>query len=182
VSSRISPRRFSASHWARVLWFFGVCALLSLSWPLNAAEVPNWRSELPTLIRGLQESDKLLTQLETIWPTLSQKADEIGKQLDRAQKQLDGLKTELTTWQQNSEEWENSSSVLGQTLIRVQTLLAESMKRYEALSQSWSAYKQTVEKQVADLERGVKFWRTVAIAGGIGALAVGFLIGVLVGR
>ena len=183
---RSSPRRSSASRLAPVLWVSWACALLLAPSRVSAAEAPakpaeptTWQSALPTLIQGLQDSDKLLTQLETIWPELSQKADEIGQQLSEARTQLDALKLELTTWQQSSDTWESSSSALGRILTQVQTSLAESMRRYDSLSLSWSAYKQTAQAQIAGLERSRKAWRITAVAGIIGALAAGFLVGAL---
>ncbi len=162
---------------------FCACALLLL-FPLaslNAltpSEQKLWQSTIEDIRLArlsLQECRQLLADSKSNLAALSQ-------QLSQARRRLTTLDSKLQLWQEYSEEvttsLETFSSELG-TLRRELTTLTDT---YNALSTLHSKYVSTAEARVSVLEKSARTWRVVAVAGGIGALAAGFLAGLLVGK
>jgi chromosome segregation ATPase len=180
VSFHTWPRRFSASRLALALWLCGSCVQCSPPLPASEVEEPLSTSVLQSLTASLQKADASLTALESLWPKLSEQETLLGQQLVIAQQRLETLRGALQLWRENSDEWERLSQDSQAALRTAQISLAELTKRYEALSQSWSVYREASEARVALLDRRVRGWRTAAIAGTVGALAAGFLLGFFV--
>lgn len=157
------------------MWVCSICALLSVGCPTPLPA-------LTPLQETLRQADETLTELEALWPKLSERLNESALLLSQAQKQLDSLRAELTLWQENSAEWERASADSQAALTRVQDSLDGLTKRYDALSLSWQEYRKQVEVAAAARELAVKRWRTVALWGTLGALAGGFLAGWFVGK
>ncbi len=180
MSFPTSRRACSGLRWGRAAWACGACVLLWLSWPASAGETPSSNAPATPLLASLREADASLTELEALWPRLSEQVTTLGMQLATAQRQLDSLQAALTLWQESSAEWEKLSQDSQGALLTAQTSLDALTARYDALSRSWQDYRQRAERQIAGLERSVRVWRTVAIAGTLGALAAGFLVGLLI--
>jgi chromosome segregation ATPase len=173
------PRRFSASRLALALWLCGSCVQCSPPLPASEAEAPLSTNVLSTLSQHLQKADALLATLEAGLKTRSEQVANLQRSLDEAGMTLDALRNELTTLRENLDASETTRGRLAEDLREMGISLAELTKRYEALSQSWSVYREAAEAREALLDRRVRGWRTAAIAGTVGALAVGFLLGVM---
>jgi chromosome segregation ATPase len=166
-------------RWALVLSLCGSCVLCSPPLPASEAEAPSLRSALSTLSQHLQKADALLTTLEADLQARSEQVSNLQRSLVEAWKTLDALRSELTTLRENLDASEKTRARLAADLQETSNSLETLTTKYGKLSQLFSDYKGSVEAQTALLERRVKGWRTAAIAGTVGALAAGFLVGFL---
>ena len=127
----------------------------------------------------MREADETLTQLEALWPKLSEQVSETGRRLGQAQTQLESLGAALQLWRENSDAWEKLSQDSRAALATAQTSVDALTLRYAQLWRLWQDYRKQAELQIATLDRRLRVWRTVAVAGTVAALVAGFLAGVL---
>ena len=177
-----SSRLQSGWRLALVAWLCLACVLCSPPLPASAAERTILPSELTPWIENLRKADAILTECEEKLTISEEHSRELEGTLRQTEGQLSTLRAALQLWRERSDAQEISLAESWERLETLESSLGKLAQRYEALSLASSRYRAASEKQIASLDRSMKAWRTAAIAGGIGALAVGFLVGVLAGR
>ena len=179
---RTSRRGSSGWRSAPALLVCGLFALLSLVASPSLAARTLSESEQTALLESLTVADAILTELEQRSATQRAHSAELATRLEQAQQQLSTLDATLRLWQDHSAELEGSLESSSSALGKLRSSLDELTTRYVALLRSWSGYRAEMLKQAELRELVVRRWRTVAIAGTIGAIAGGFLAGLLAGK
>jgi len=169
----------SGSWWARAL-----CTWCSLF--LLAGTAPSWSGESQSLISSIERrllsitaySQRLETELGSLRQSSEQneqRAKELLNELGQQRKEAEALRSELENWQTHSAEAERQVAALLALQAGLETKLKRLSESCDALVQSWRDRALAAEAR----ERAVKI---KAVLGGIVALALGVLIGSLVGR
>lgn len=175
-----SPSR-RGSSWAPAEWLCWVCALLVLLPPVRLPALTP--SELEQIGSLLEESQQLRLTLQELRRQASEqrlKAGELELSLRQAEQRAQQLDARLQLWQEHSAELSDSLERLSSDLAASRSSLGALRSDLAALSRDYSGYRLAAEFRIRAVESSARAWRTLAIAGIIGALAGGFLAGVLV--
>ena len=178
--SRTSRRGSSGWRSAPALWACGICALLVLSAPLKLsaltlqefALITSMREDMLLARQSLEVSTRALSDLRA-------SSDERGKLLQEARQHVERLNAQLQLWQEHSAALNSSMEQMSSELATLREELRRLTDTYNALSKLHANSSEAWERRIAARELVVRRWRTVAIAGMVGALAGGFLAGVL---
>ena len=177
--SRRSSCSYSYSHWGspwvRWGWAFFALALLWISWPASATEVPSSRELLTTTIESLERAAVILQTLETDLETQSLLTRDLEQSLRLAGQRLAESEASLLQLETRLRGSEALRETLGSDLAATRSEYAKLRDSFIRLSTTFADYKQEAEKQIEGLERGRRVWRIV----GLGAIAVSVIVGIV---
>lgn len=175
-----SCSRSSSAALSPARWLFWLFALLSLCWaPRAHALTPSESAQIESIVADMLTARQSLAESRIALTDSRASATAQSQLLQGARELASRLIAQLQLWQEFSTELGDS---LGRSSAELTTLRAELSRltaTYSALLRLHETSSLAAEKQIRDRERRLRVWRTVAVAGTIGALAVGFLAGVL---
>ena len=140
-----------------------------LYWPARANELPtNEREQIRSIVEALTLARWNLAQAQTALTDSQVNLEEQGRLLKTARQSIETLSAKLADSETHSAELAMALESLGQELETLKASLGRLTVTYNSLLTLHTNYSQTVERQIAGLERRVRAWRAV----GISALAL----------
>jgi septal ring factor EnvC (AmiA/AmiB activator) len=124
------------------------------------------RQSLAVSARALTDSQASLT--------------EQGQLLRESTQRVSRLSAQLQLWREHSTELDDSLGRLSSELATLRQELRRLTDTYNALLTQHDDYSRQVDARILATDRRVRAWRIGALAGSAAALALGFLLGLLV--
>lgn len=168
----------SDSRWA-LAWLVGllIVLLLLMAGPKAHGQTGN-ESEPPSLTSSLETAEQMLTLLVTRLGERQTQVSELQSSLTQADEKLRDLAESLATLRAQLEAAQSSLAQSQADLQETLRLLDALSKRYDALEESWQAYRKEVTAQVFTLETNLARSRRWAVGFGV-TTVIGVIVSVM---